>query len=262
MAKQNKVAVNLAQDFTDTEKAQARANIGAGTSNTTIVHDSNTLPPVITNVNQMTIFNDGRTKFDTNYNGVIPTEPGQSDAGSVLVANYAGSPAKGTAVWNNIHTVGIREVPGATATDAGKVLTVNSDGNADWQTPTSGSGITMAAFRTIKTISIPGGNSSMLTDLYKIYDLAPKTAVNMTVFVCDMDRNGLQMMGISLWCGSTNISANSFTRGSYTSISHAIPVCYYNNSNSPIEIKIGFNGTFAQEDVYIEMMGFTISQGT
>lgn len=29
MAKQNKVAVNLAQDFTDTEKAQARANIGA-----------------------------------------------------------------------------------------------------------------------------------------------------------------------------------------------------------------------------------------
>lgn len=29
MAKQNKVAVNLAQDFTDVEKAQARANIGA-----------------------------------------------------------------------------------------------------------------------------------------------------------------------------------------------------------------------------------------
>lgn len=29
MAKQNKVAVNLAQDFTDSEKAQARANIGA-----------------------------------------------------------------------------------------------------------------------------------------------------------------------------------------------------------------------------------------
>lgn len=132
MAKQNKVAVNLAQDFTDTEKAQARANIGAGTSNTTIVHDSNTLPPVITNVNQMTIFNDGRTKFDTNYNGVIPTEPGQSDAGSVLVANYAGSPAKGTGVWTNIHEVGIREVPGATSSDAGKALILDANGNPIW----------------------------------------------------------------------------------------------------------------------------------
>lgn len=140
MAKINKVLYNIDQtgDTSSAEKAQARANIGAGTSNSTIVHDSNTLPPVITNVNQMTIFNDGRTKFDTNYNGVIPSEPGQSDAGSVLVANYASSPAKGTCVWTNIHQVGIREVPGATATDAGKVLTVNAGGFAVWQTPTVG----------------------------------------------------------------------------------------------------------------------------
>lgn len=37
MAKQNKVAVNLAQDFTDTEKAQARSNIGAGTGGSNIM---------------------------------------------------------------------------------------------------------------------------------------------------------------------------------------------------------------------------------
>lgn len=37
MAKQNKVAVNLAQDFTDAEKAQARDNIGAGTANVHII---------------------------------------------------------------------------------------------------------------------------------------------------------------------------------------------------------------------------------
>ncbi len=125
MSKMNKVAVNLAQDFTDAEKAQARANIGAGTSNTTIVHDSNTLPPVITNVNQMTIFNDGRTKFDTKYNGVIPSEPGQSDIGSVLVANYAGSPAKGTAQWKNVHNIGIYEVP--IGGSDGQVLTWNNN---------------------------------------------------------------------------------------------------------------------------------------
>ena len=37
MSKQNKVAVNLAQDFTDAEKAQARANIGAGTGDSNIM---------------------------------------------------------------------------------------------------------------------------------------------------------------------------------------------------------------------------------
>lgn len=37
MSKQNKVAVNLAQDFTDAEKAQARQNIGAGTANVHII---------------------------------------------------------------------------------------------------------------------------------------------------------------------------------------------------------------------------------
>ena len=261
MAKQNKVAVNLAQDFTDTEKAQARANIGAGTSNTSIVHDSNTLPPVITSVNQMTIFNDGRTRFDNNYNGVIPTEPGQSDAGNVLVANYAGSPAKGTGVWTNIHEVGIREVPNATSSEVGKALVVDSNGNPSWDN-ISGSSISMSSFKTTKTINIPGGNSSMMTDTYKVFDLPAKTAVNMTLFVSDMDRNNLDMMGISIWCGGNVIATNGFTRGTYTIISHAIPICYYNDTNSPIEIKIGFNGTFAQQALEIYMMGFTITQGT
>lgn len=40
MAKQNKVAVNLAQDFTDEEKAQARQNIGAGTGGSNIMFSS------------------------------------------------------------------------------------------------------------------------------------------------------------------------------------------------------------------------------
>jgi hypothetical protein len=101
----------------------------------------------------------------------------------------------------------------------------------------------------------------MINDLYKLYDLPPKTAINMSVFVRDMDRNNLTEMGISIWCGSIDIDANSFTRGNHLAISHAIPVCYYNDTNSPIEIKIGFNGTFAQQALEIEMMGFTITNG-
>lgn len=295
MAKMNKVCVNIDQTdsnnggFTDAEKAQARANIGAGTgtSNSTIVHDSNTLPQVTTNVNQMTIFNDGRTRFDNLYSGVIPSEPSQSESGRVLVANYAGSPGKGTAQWKDVHNIGISEVPSGgsngqvltwnsgnygwanaatelpahTSAQAGKALILNAQGEPIWDDVSGGSSITMSTFKSTKTINIPAGNSSMLTDTYKVFDLAPKTAVNMTLFVCDMDRNNLAMMGISIWCGTDYIGSNGFTRGTYTEISHAIPVCYYNSTNSPIEIKIGFNGTFAQQALDIAMMGFTITQG-
>lgn len=289
MSRQNKVAVNLAQDFTDAEKLQARTNIGAGTgnSNSKIVHDSNTLPPVTTNVNQLTIFDDGRTRFDNLFSGVIPYEPGQSESGSVLVANYAGSPAKGTAQWKDVHNVGIREVPASgsngqvltwnsgnyawdnvpselpahTSAQAGKALILNAQGEPIWDNVGGGSSISMTSFRDIKTIHIPGGNSSMTTDLYTIKELPAKTAINMTVIVRDMNRNGLDMMGISIRCGGVTIDGNSFTRGTYTAISHALPICYYNDSNSSINIQIGFGGTFAEEDVLIEMMGFTIAQG-
>lgn len=146
MAKMNKVCVNIDQSdsanggFTDAEKAQARQNIGAGTgnSNSTIVHDSNTLPPVTTNVSQMTVFDDGRTRFDNLYRGVIPSEPSQSESGRVLVANYAGSPAKGTAQWKDVHNVGINEVP--TDGSNGQVLTWNNNAynwaNAPTELPT------------------------------------------------------------------------------------------------------------------------------
>lgn len=259
MAKQNKVAVNLAQDFTDAEKAQARANIGAG--NAAMEYSNGALPPTVSDVNKMTIIGDGRVRFDNLYTGIIPDEPGQTDKDKVLVANYAGSPAIGTGVWKDIHELNIREVPNSSSTDAGKALVVDSNGTPTWDNVGGGSSISMASFRDIKTIHIPGGNSSMTTDLYTIKELPAKTAINMTVIVRDMNRNGLDMMGISIKCGTAIIDGNSFTRGTYTAISHALPICYYNDANSSINIQIGFNGTFAEEDLTIEMMGFTITQG-
>lgn len=265
MAKINKVLYNIDQtgDTTETEKAQARANIGAlGTSDVLTANRYNWSSPTtpisvdVIKFNQKGATTSQIMADSTDLGSTVPLPTLSSDEGKVPVAYYRDGRG-----YYLLEQYKDPRFPDSSSSDYTKVLTVDSSGQAVWQTPTSGSGVSMASFQSVKTIHIPAGNSSMINDLYKIYDLAPKTAVNMTLFVRDMDRNGLQMMGISIWCGSINIVANSFTRGSGTSISHALPICYYNGGDSSIEIKIGFNGTFAEEDLEIEMMGFTISQG-
>lgn len=128
MAKLNKVCTNIVQDFTDAEKARARANIGAGTGDTGIKYNTTSLPPTTTTVNEMSVSDDGRTKFDNLYNGIIPEEPSQSDDGKVLAAGWSGSPGKGFGLWKDVHDIGIREVPEYTGADAGKRLEVNGSG--------------------------------------------------------------------------------------------------------------------------------------
>ena len=255
MSKQNKVAVNLAQDFTDTEKAQARANIGVVEVDRTPVNGSSIDVDAI-HFNQKSAQTTQIVTNSTELGSTVPLPSLNSDEGKVPVAYYRDG--RGYFILEQYKD---SRLPDSTSSDAGKALVVDSHGTPTWDNVGGGSSINMSAFKTVKTINIPGGNSSMMTDTYKVFDLPAKTAVNMTLFVRDMDRNSLSMMGISLWCGSNVIVANSFTRGNGTAISHAIPVCYYNDTNSPIEIKIGFNGTFVQEAVDIEMMGFTITQG-
>lgn len=255
MAKQNKVAVNLAQDFTDAEKEQARSNIGVVEVDRTPVSGSATSVDNI-HFNQKSVQTTQIVANNTDLGSTVPLPSLNTDEGKVPVAYYRDG--RGYFLLEQYKD---SRLPDSSSSDVGKALVVDSHGTPTWDNVGGGSSISMAAFKTTKTINIPGGNSSMLTDTYKIYDLPAKTAVNMTVFVCDMDRYDLAMMGISIWCGSVHIAANSFTRGTYTSISHALPVCYYNNTESPIEIKIGFNGSFVQQAVNIEMMGFTITQG-
>lgn len=255
MAQQNKVAVNLAQDFTDAEKEQARSNIGVVEVDRTPVSGSATSVDNI-HFNQKSVSTTQIVANNTDLGSTVPLPSLNTDEGKVPVAYYRDG--RGYFLLEQYKD---SRLPDSSSSDVGKALVVDSHGTPTWDNVSGGSSISMAAFKTTKTINIPGGNSSMLTDTYKIYDLPAKTAVNMTVFVCDMDRYDLAMMGISIWCGSVHIAANSFTRGTYTSISHALPVCYYNNTESPIEIKIGFNGSFVQQAVNIEMMGFTITQG-
>lgn len=255
MAKMNKVAVNLAQDFTDEEKEQARANIGVVEVDRTPVSGSAVDVDAI-HFKQKSAQTTQIMANNTDLGSTVPLPSLNSDEGKVPVAYYRDG--RGYFLLEQYKD---SRLPDSSSSDAGKALVVDSHGTPAWDNVGGGSSITMASFRDIKTIHIPGGNSSMITDLYTIKELPAKTAINMTVIVRDMNRNGLDMMGISIKCGGVGIDGNSFTRGTSASITHALPICYYNDSNSSINIQIGFGGTFVEEDVMIEMMGFTITQG-
>lgn len=133
MAKQNKVAVNLAQDFTDAEKAQARTNIGAsqisygGTVTdmaitkekytATVGEDSFLLLPS-TFSDGMVVKSNGSLQTQT-----LPKEvPTGGQNGQVLTWN------NGTYDWANAAS----ELPPHSSTDAGKALILDSHGNPIW----------------------------------------------------------------------------------------------------------------------------------
>ena len=113
MAKLNKVCVNIDQTdpanggFTNTEKAQARANIGAGTGNSNVVikATSTTFPPVDTTANTLQLFDNGRLRFDSNDVGVVAPYPTQTDSGKILISRWSGSPAIGSAAWESYSNI-------------------------------------------------------------------------------------------------------------------------------------------------------------
>lgn len=144
MAKQNKVAVNLVQDFTDAEKAQARQNIGAAAS-TDLSNKSEIRVyeggASTVHKNSMEIYaNGGRgasapINFNNeNSNVTMVKQPANGDNGKLLMAREQ------TGFGNWYEWTDVDTVLGASVANAGKVLTVNSNGHADWQTPTAGSG--------------------------------------------------------------------------------------------------------------------------
>ena len=268
MAKMNKVCVNLDQSnsnnggFTDAEKAQARTNIGAlGQSDVVIANrypvSSPSTPLSVEEIkfNQKGVDTAQIMADNTNLGSTVPLPSLATDEGKVPVAYYRDGRG-----YYLLEKYKDSRLPDSDSTDVGKALVVDSHGTPTWDS-VGGTGVTMSSFRTTKSINIPSGNLSMLSDLYKVYELPAKTAVNMTLYISDLERNNLDMMGIAIWCGYDVIASSSFTRGTYTHISHALPICYYNDTNSPIDISIGLNGSFGQQSINIEMMGFTITSG-
>lgn len=130
----NKVLYNIDQtgDTSSSQKETARKNIGA----TKVETSTSSLPPVNSDVSTLTIKDNGRIIGDSGTLGVIALEPGQSDIGKVLKAQWAGSPGIGTAIWDDQWPAG-----GA----PGQALILDAQGNPVWAMPiqySGGSGIT------------------------------------------------------------------------------------------------------------------------
>lgn len=103
MSKQYHVAANLQQDFTDTEKEQARVNIGA----TQVDSVSGARPPVHTPIPTLT-FNEMNRKliFGERGSGMLVPEPSYTQNNYHLVASWssASSGAYGSCHWEEMPT--------------------------------------------------------------------------------------------------------------------------------------------------------------
>ncbi len=139
MAQQNKVAVNLEQDFTDEQKAQARANIGAAAASD--------IPSDIPSIIRKDTYSGG-TEYDlstllldrqgastsvlksgaTNFGSTVPAPSLSSDEGKIPVAYYRDNRAYFLLEKKNY-------VPDSNSTDKSKVLTVNDSGVPVWANP-------------------------------------------------------------------------------------------------------------------------------
>ena len=64
------------------------------------------LPPVETDVSNMTLFTDGRVRVNNSTEiGLLAPTGGPTDSGKVLVGNYVGSPGKFTATWGDVSSM-------------------------------------------------------------------------------------------------------------------------------------------------------------
>ena len=131
---QNKVAVNLAQDFTDVQKAQARTNIGAlGTADVLTAErlrwDSSTPVDVdVIHFNQKGVFTAQIVADTTDMGSTVPLPSLSSDEGKVPMAYYRDG--RGYYLLERI-------IPSHTATaDAGKFLTVDNTNALKWSAVT------------------------------------------------------------------------------------------------------------------------------
>lgn len=218
MAKINKVLYNIDQtgDTSSAEKAQARANIGAGTGNSNITrydisgHDYD--------VDQLKIYQRSvsNAEFIDGMNtlgSTVPTPSLVSDEGKVPVAYYRDG--RGYFLLEQYKDP---RFPDSSSSDYNKVLTVNAGGQAVWQTPTVGA--TDVGVYELTVTKVLNGTSTKLWDGDNLTDAdITETFTNCTALTSPvriiLDSYGRLMTGLrngyhSITCEShTFVSPNA-----------------------------------------------------
>ena len=109
MSKQNKVATNLQQDFTNAEKEQARANMEA--SRVAIASSSASSGVNYTPVDTVALWSNNRLSFGTDNVFVAPYTDAEADKGKVLKLNNSAQPE-----WTPDHSVSYDASQGLSST--------------------------------------------------------------------------------------------------------------------------------------------------
>ena len=127
MSKQNKVAVNLQQDFTTSEQAQARHNIGAGGA-----ADYTTLSGSTVEVDNIHFVRKSATTVqvkgdNTDMGSTVPLPSMSTDEGKVPVSYYRDGRG-----YYILETYKDSRFPDSTSSNAGQTLIVNGQGHAEW----------------------------------------------------------------------------------------------------------------------------------
>ncbi len=165
--KQNKVAVNLQQDFTSTEQAQARENIGAAASTDVTAKSEIKVYEGTSTVhkNLMTIYENsstgamsGITFNNENSNVTMVKKPATGDAGKVLTVVEPGGQYAPYYEWSTPATY-----------TAGQGININNDNQISWKY-TVGRNLHINQNNAIQT-NLPGG----------IYDAPTAQSNNFTI---------------------------------------------------------------------------------
>lgn len=208
MAKMNKVCVNLTQDFTDAEKTQARQNIGAGnvSADRTGI-DSRTYDVDTVHFNQKSAQTAQIMANNTDLGSTVPLPSLTTDEGKVPVAYYRDG--RGYFLLEKYKD---DRFPDSSSSDVGKILTVNSSGNAIWQTPTAGaSDVGVYEFTVTKVLN---GTGTQLWSGDGLTDAdVNETFINCTAVTCPvriiLDSYGRLMTGLRT--GYSSITCESHT---------------------------------------------------
>jgi len=213
--KQTKVAVNLQQDFTSEEQAQARSNIGAlGSADVLTANRYNWSSPSVPNsVDEIKFKQKGVSTAQimadsTDLGSTVPLPTLSNDEGKVPVAYYRDG--RGYFLLEQYKD---SRLPDSSSSDNGKVLTVNDNGHAIWQTPTATSGGNVGVYEFTVTKVLDGTDTKLWSGSDLTSADVSESFVNCTAETCPvritLDDYGRLVTGLRT--GYNSITCESHT---------------------------------------------------